>query len=100
MVAIEEWNKEYVPIVAEILWRNYWCEDKDIGDLAVIKQAMISSKIPENKIEELIKRSNESEVKEKLKLNTEDAISEVEHPFILIFRGFWASYFFCYQCSH
>lgn len=63
-----------VELVSRELWRRIWSEDKDITEPASIAEAAVKAGIPESAIKELLELSASKEIKDKLKLSTQEAL--------------------------
>ncbi|CAN9513707.1 unnamed protein product [Ophioblennius macclurei] len=70
----EKSGDKHVEQVSRELWRRIWSEDKDITEPKSIAEAAVKAGIPESSIKELLELSTSKEVKDKLKLSTQEAL--------------------------
>lgn len=77
VTAVQERAKggdQQVEQVSRELWRRIWSEDKDITEPASLSEAAIKAGLSENEIKELLKMSTSTQIKEKLKSTTQEAL--------------------------
>ncbi|XP_029959058.1 glutathione S-transferase kappa 1 [Salarias fasciatus] len=72
--AKEKSGDRQVEQISRELWRRIWSQDEDITEPASIAQAAVKAGIPEGAVKELLELSKSKEIKDKLKLSTQEAL--------------------------
>lgn len=72
--AKEKGGDKQVEQVSRELWKRIWREDKDITEPASLTEAAVKAGIPEDMVKELLELSISKEIKDKLKLSTQEAL--------------------------
>ncbi|XP_033984054.1 glutathione S-transferase kappa 1-like [Trematomus bernacchii] len=87
VTAVQEKGKggdEQVERVSRELWRRIWYEDKDITEPASLSEAGIKAGLSDSEIKELLELSNSKEIKNKLKISTQNALDYGAFGFPLV----------------
>jgi 2-hydroxychromene-2-carboxylate isomerase len=74
LTALSLSHREEEKTVALKMWEFYWCKDKDIADVEVLKQILVDCGVSGAEADKFMEMVGSEDVKEALKNSTEEAV--------------------------